>query len=92
MFFFFFANVQRGIDTVEQRVGRCPFCSTPAAVDILEYHTQTFWFGLIPSKDQVDRMAVCRYCGKSIKEAYYTMSDKPKNEDIPMVESGKPAN
>jgi hypothetical protein len=84
---FIFASSQRGVHVVESSVGPCQFCSSPAAVDVVEYRTKTWWFGFIPTEEQVDRMAVCRQCKKSIKEVYYTMRGTSKmNEDPPMVE------
>lgn len=86
MFFFFSASQQRDVHIVESSVGPCQFCLSPAAVDVLEYRTKTWWFGFIPTYEQVDRMAECRHCGKSIKEVYYTMRETPNNEKIlPMV-------
>ena len=85
---FFFASSERSVQVLESGVGPCQFCSAPSAVDIVEYRTKQWWFGLIPSDEQVDRMAVCRQCRRSIKEVYYNLREKSKQEEdfIPMVE------
>jgi hypothetical protein len=87
---FIFASSQRGVHVIESGVGPCQFCSSPAAVDVVEYRTKTWWFGLIPTEEQVYHMAVCRQCRKSIKEVYYTLRESSKNEEIPMAEGQVP--
>lgn len=80
--------MHRSIDLIEESVGPCQFCGFPGAVDIYEYRTKTFWFGFFGTKEQVDRMAMCRHCQKSIKEVYYTLRETKKEDEddfIPMI-------
>ena len=83
----FFFSSDRGVHAVESNVGPCQFCSSPASVDLVEYRTKTWWFCFIPTEEHVERMVVCRICGWSIKEVYYTMREKQMEESIPIVEA-----
>lgn len=86
---FIFANIHKHSNTVEHNVGPCQFCHNPGnSVDIVEQHSQTNLFGLFPTKEQVNRLAICRKCGKSIKEVYYTMRNQPTKQgvaDLPLA-------
>lgn len=86
VFLFFFASTEKRIHLVETSVGRCQFCSVPACVDIEEHRSRTWWFGFIPTNQHIERMAICRQCGRRIKEVYYTMRESTKDMTIPVVD------
>ena len=68
---FIFASTQKHSNQVESSVGPCQFCHQPDSVDIVEYQTKTFWFGVFPTEGQLERLAVCRICRQSIREVHY---------------------
>jgi hypothetical protein len=81
----FFASVQQHATMLESNIGSCQFCKSQGTVDLVEQYKKHFWFGMIPSEANVDRLAVCRQCGKMVKEVYYTLRDGDKEEHVPMV-------
>mmetsp|Transcript_14737 Transcript_14737/g.16883 ORF Transcript_14737/g.16883 Transcript_14737/m.16883 type:complete len:86 (-) Transcript_14737:212-469(-) len=73
---FFFASVQRQSRLIESAIGPCTYCSSgkggnTSSVNVIEKTSKWFFFGFIPTKESVDRLAVCTLCGRGIKEVHY---------------------
>jgi hypothetical protein len=51
-------------------IGACQFCSSKDIVDLVDQHSKRFWFGIVPTQDNLERLALCKLCEKMVKEAY----------------------
>lgn len=88
---FIFATGKRNKQMLEHDIGPCPFgCNVHSRVDVIEYHSQTLFFGFIPTKEQVNKMVKCRTCGKCIKEEYYTMRDQQSQSPAQLQQQSPP--
>jgi len=84
---FFCANVQRHSRLLEHDIGDCQFCSGTTTVDLIEQRSKWYLFGIIPTKEGVEQVALCRQCGRAVKEAYYTLRiPKSDKVDVPTAE------
>eukprot|EP00339_Tiarina_fusa_P004587 CAMPEP_0116999424 /NCGR_PEP_ID=MMETSP0472-20121206/2129_1 /TAXON_ID=693140 ORGANISM="Tiarina fusus, Strain LIS" /NCGR_SAMPLE_ID=MMETSP0472 /ASSEMBLY_ACC=CAM_ASM_000603 /LENGTH=111 /DNA_ID=CAMNT_0004698829 /DNA_START=175 /DNA_END=510 /DNA_ORIENTATION=+ len=77
MVFVFFATTQSHATLLESSIGPCGYCHAKDSIDVVEQTNKTSWFGLFPAADQVERLASCKRCGKSIKEVHYNLRVKP---------------
>lgn len=64
---------------LERSIGSCPFCHASGTMDLVQQNSQSFIFGLIPTKEQVERLAVCRKCRKMVREAHYNLRESQQS-------------
>ena len=79
--FLIFVSTKRSVHLVEACVGPCQFCKAQLSVNIVERRSTKLLFCFIPIMVIVNRMAVCRSCGRSIRAAQYTMRESVQDKE-----------
>ena len=76
---FFCASIHRSSMILERSIGSCPFCHASGTMDLVQQNSKSFIFGLIPTNEQVERLAVCRKCRKMVREAHYNLRESQQS-------------
>jgi hypothetical protein len=68
---FIFMTGSASASFLEKDIGNCQFCGGTDTVDLIQQTAENKFFGIIPMKPQIHRLAKCRDCKKSIKAVHY---------------------
>ena len=86
---FFFTTSEQQTSLLESSIGPCQFCGGKGTVSLVEQRSKWYYFGLVPSSEYVEQLALCSQCGKCIKAVHYHLREQAKvqaySDDEPEV-------
>ena len=75
---FFFVTTERKTTLLKSSIGPCQSCGGNGTVNLVEERSKCHFYGVIPSPESVEQMALCSQCGKSVTADHYRLQEQAK--------------
>ena len=75
---------------MESSIGDCQFCHAKGTVDLVEHRSKWYLFGVVPTNENIDRLAQCQQCGRYVKEVHYHLRHNAATPVATTIEAKQP--